>query len=1395
MTAASVTPGETFAAPRRSTSFEWRVRQAAVAMVLVALAFVQKPGKIVPDTKLDLVANPEGLLRRGVHLWDHLGAFGQLQNQGYGYLFPMGPFFWLGDVVGLPEWAVQRAWYALVLVVAFAGAVRLAEVLGVGSSLTQTVAGVAFAFSPRFLTTLGPISVEAWPSAVAPWVLVPLVWGATRGSPTRAAALSALAIACVGGVNAAAAAAVLPLPVLWLLSRSRGGRRTRMLLWWPLFTALGTFWWLVPLFLLGRYSPPFLDYIETARVTTFPTTVFDTLRGTAHWIPYIEPGWGAGRSLLSEPYLIIDTSVVLALGLMGLAHRWMPHRGFLVAGVMVGMLLVTAGHLGEVQGWIAEEVRRWLDGPLAPFRNVHKYDVVLRLPLILGLAHILAVGATARASTAGARHASGRSVQRVGIVLVAVVAVLGSAAPVLSGKLTSSGEFSGIPGYWSDTADWLAERDASTHALLVPGSSFGTYVWGRPGDEPMQALAHTPWAVRNAVPLAPPGNIRMLDAVETRLANGEGSAGLTQFLARAGVEYLVVRNDLVRSGDVPEAVLVHQALNDSPGIIRAADFGPDVGGGARLDDGDGPRVVANQGWQSVYPAVEIFRVSGAEAAVSSGAAPVVVGGPEDLLNLQDLDIVQQEPTVLAVDADPAVRPGRLILTDGLRKRATSFGRLHDNETQTLTAEDEREDESPAREYALGEGDRWTTVARFEGVAEVTASSSMSDVGGGAMAPQHNPFAAVDDDPETAWVSGFGDPRPWLELRFDRPVDPGRIEVRLDDAVGRDPRRLVVSSEQGRVASSPIEADDEGGVYLPDGLTDVLRIELARPSRTFGARLAIAEIRVPGLDVDRPLVLPEVPKRWGTPDTVVLTAAEGYRTGCVDVQGETRCAPGRSREGEDAGVLDRVVTLNARRNYPVQLWASPRPGDALDTLLQRDRFVSVSASSQTTLAPAGGPLAAVDGDAGTTWIADRDDTEPRLVVSWIGKRSVSELGLRLSGTVAAVPATKVELVSPDGRRTVRPGRDGRATFEELRTDRLEIRFVGWEGGNNLDYDGVAARLPVGVSEVDLPGVELLPLEMTENIRDWGCSSGPTLAVNGDTRRTALVGSARDLFRGEAVEARLCGGQTLELQEGENRVVAGEGAGVRADAVVFGVREAPTAAEVIPLDLRHVTPTHTVLDGVDDPDTRTIAMRENYNDGWRARLSSHTLVPLTIDGWQQGWEVVESGDVGTVDVTFAPGGVYRWSLLAGLCAGLLLLAIVLGLSRGTHLGGAARRRSDGRLPVLGTRPFNRRAAALLAVGATGLVSGTQGALLVVLVLALGSWGAVRTRLNLAPGMLTVPVAGAAAAYVLTPWGDPEGWAGAGSFAQLCATLALSLVLAVALLDPDRLPRRMKGRSTPQ
>ena len=64
---------------------------------------------------------------------------------------------------------------------------------------------------------------------------------------------------------------------------------------------------------------------------------------------------------------------------------------------------------------------------------------------------------------------------------------------------------------------------------------------------------------------------------------------------------------------------------------------------------------------------------------------------------------------------------------------------------------------------------------------------------------------------------------------------------------------------------------------------------------------------------------------------------------------------------------------------------------------------------------------------------------------------------------------------------------------------------------------------------------------------------------------------------------------------------------------------------------------------------------------------------------------------------------------------------------------------------------------------------------------------------PFLAALPLGAAAVLYATSPWGDPWGWAGSEVLPQFLAAAALALVLAAAL--GERLPRRMKGRSTTQ
>ncbi|PQP53001.1 hypothetical protein C6A88_04485, partial [Mycolicibacterium austroafricanum] len=152
------------------------------ATAALVLTFAQSPGQISPDTKLDLTANPQRFLARAFNLWNSELPFGQAQNQAYGYLFPHGTFFLAGDVLGVPGWVTQRLWWALLLVVGFWGMLRLAEALGIGSTTSRVIGALAYALSPRVLTTIGAISSETLPMMLAPWVLLPVVLVLQGGS-------------------------------------------------------------------------------------------------------------------------------------------------------------------------------------------------------------------------------------------------------------------------------------------------------------------------------------------------------------------------------------------------------------------------------------------------------------------------------------------------------------------------------------------------------------------------------------------------------------------------------------------------------------------------------------------------------------------------------------------------------------------------------------------------------------------------------------------------------------------------------------------------------------------------------------------------------------------------------------------------------------------------------------------------------------------------------------------------------------------------------------------------------------------------------------------------------------------------------------------------------------
>ncbi|WP_459963887.1 DUF3367 domain-containing protein, partial [Mycobacterium avium] len=712
-----------------------------VGVIALALTFAQSPGRISPDTKLDLTANPLRFLARATNLWNSELPFGQAQNQAYGYLFPHGTFFLIGHALGVPGWITQRLWWALLLTVGFWGLLRVAEALGIGSPGSRVIAAAAFALSPRVLTTLGSISSETLPMMLAPWVLLPTILALRATGPRSVRALAAqagVAVALMGAVNAIATVAGCLPAVIWWACHRPNRLWWRYTGWWLVALMLATLWWVVGLVMLRAISPPFLDFIESSGVTTQWSSLVEMLRGTDSWTPYVAPTATAGAPLVTGSAAVLGTCLVAAAGLAGLAGPTMPARGRLVTMLLVGVVLMAAGYSGGLGSPAAHAVQAFLDAGGAPLRNVHKLGSVIRIPIVLGVAQLLGripLPGSAPKSLWLSAFAHPERDKRVATAVVVLTALMVSTSLAWTGRLTPPGTFTAIPPYWQQTADWLTQHNTGSptpgRVLVAPGAPFATQVWGTSHDEPLQVLGASPWGVRDSIPLTPPQTIRALDSVQRLFAAGRPSLGLADTLARQGISYVVVRNDLdPDTSRSARPILVHRAVDGSPGLHKVAQFGAPVGPGTVAG------FVADSGLRPRYPAVEVYRVdAGGDAGtpyfVDTDRMARIDGGPEVLLRLDErrrlLGQPPLGPALLTADARAAGLPlpagSGVTVTDTPVARETDYGRVDQHSSAIRAPGDARHTYNRVPDYPVPGAD--PVLGAWTG-GRITVSSSASD---------------------------------------------------------------------------------------------------------------------------------------------------------------------------------------------------------------------------------------------------------------------------------------------------------------------------------------------------------------------------------------------------------------------------------------------------------------------------------------------------------------------------------------------------------------------------------------------------------------------------------------------------------------------------------------------
>ncbi len=1127
-----------------------------VWLLVLGIFLATDTGRMIFDTKLGVDIDAAGFYARLWPLWNPLDWLGTLQDQYIGYAIPMAPFFLAGQLLHLPVWVIERLWLSLLVAVGFWGIVRLARALNVGTDRSRLVAGAVFALWPTFTIVIGSTSAAALPGLLAPWAVLPLVAAARGRSPAAlAAARSGVAIMAMAGVNAVSTLTALVLPALYILTHTRGRQRVSLCLWWGAAVLAATAWWLIPLVLQGRYSFNFLPYVEQAATTTGTASATAFLRGSSNWTAYFNLGtpWlPAGWEIVTSPLAVLASAVAAATGLAGLARRDMPERRWLLTSAGLVTLVALAGYWGPLGGPLHSPVDQLLDGALAPFRSVYKLEPAVAVVLALGCAHALARCWQRTVAIPGRRRRTAA-----GIVTAPVVGLIlaGLALPYLTGQILQTGSFRQVPGYWYQVASYLAAHSPAQTALVVPADAHGQYDWGDPIDDPLESLASSPWAERALVPYGGAGSQVLLDTAETAIESGERVSGLASFLKRAGIRYVVVRNDLSPSalGYIPPQV-VHATLSMS-GFRRVAAFGPLITAAPPSSQVPWPPPRFQQ-----YPAVEVFQAARPAArpdspavALPVSATVLVNGGPDSLLQLTGQRVLRAgQPAVVA--GDPlAAAPSLWAVTDGQRRADNAFGLVNSNVSFTYAANEN----NPVDDPLGGAGQPPSqilpvpaaghqTVAVLSGAAQVTASSFGSWL---IQEPQADPANAFDGNPATSWVEGSAQTPvgQWIQITFSHPVTlPASIGVQLlSDSTSRSvANQLRVSTAAGSVTTTVAPVNSTQRLGDAPGPTKWLRITIVGASGVVAGNpgAGLRDVLIPGIRVTRYLQPAEDPAGQQAPSDVF-----SFQLQSPLVSGQASPVAGLP--------LARTFTTASTQQLAVKAVAQARPGPALEKLIgqltpagpakgatgkgvkrAREAALRVSATSTWDSDPNFGP-ANLFAPTGRPWIAGSADSVLRL--SWHGRRRISKLVLTPEPGLAA-PQT-VEVGSPVGLRLASIGAGGVVhVVPPLRTDVLYLTFPGEQQVAPVNpVTGLLSSPVFGLARLSVPALSGLRVAEPDPAARFTlrCGQGPAVSIDGLRYQSTVSGTISQLLRFGPLPVRLCTPQSAaDLPAGRHWLLA-------------------------------------------------------------------------------------------------------------------------------------------------------------------------------------------------------------------------------------------------------------------
>ncbi|HEY1278189.1 MAG TPA: alpha-(1-_3)-arabinofuranosyltransferase family protein [Acidimicrobiales bacterium] len=1240
-------------------------------------------GVVAADTKQYLYLDVGRYLRGASTLWDPSMFGGWVTHQTIGYLWPLGPWYWVMDRIGVPVWVAQRLWIGTLVFAAGTGILVLARLLRV--SWPGAVAAAAlYGLSPYLLGYVNRTSVLLSPWAGLGWMMATTILAARRGG-WRWPAAFALVVATVGGVNATALVLCGLAPVLWLahaawISHEIPVRRVlatagRI----AVLTVAASAWWIVALAVQARYGADVLAYSETVSAVSSTSLASEITRALGYWLFYggdIVGRWNSASTVyLENPGLIGLGFALAAVAVLAIVFvRWRD-RVWLAALVLVGLVVSVGAHPFDDPSPFGRLIKSSAENTLVlALRSSTRALPLLLVAFALGVGVALTAFAVQRPRPALYASAA--------VVVLAVVNLPtlwnGTYVDALLRRPAT------IPGYWQEAADALTANDDGSRALELPGAEFAAYRWGTTTDAILPGLTDRPTLTRDLLPLGSAGAMDLLNALDNRF-----QAGVVEPAAIAPVARLLGAGAIVYRGDTaferyrtprPEPTWSVYA-SGTPGLGPPTTFGtPTVNEPAvpMLDETalSDPRV-----GQPVPPAA-VVPVTDAQPVIrahDASAVTVVDGSGDGLVDAAAAGLLDNPGTVLQSGAFPdpaalraAVPAGApLIVTDTNRKRAEQWRGSQDTTGFTeapngpaLLVTDDADHRLP---LFPGTGTAFQTVALQEDGATAVASAYGEPT---AYRPEDRADQAVDGDVATAWkvadrAEAIGER---LRVTLPAPTDHLTVVQPHDRQYNRWITRLGVDAG-GRTTTVDLadasRTDAGQRIDLPAPATsvdlEVAATNTGRLANYFGIdAVGLAEVRADGVAPTREVVRPPQ-------DLLAALGADSPGHPLSYVLSRLRVDERNRWRDDPEQTIVRSIQVPTARPFTVSGSAHLTARLAPD-LVAADLFGTAPVATATSVLTGvitAGARSAVDGDPATSWQTAFDDANgAAITVHSPSPLTVDHLDLQvLNDGRHSVPRTLTAAM--DGQAPVRvdlpdvPEQPGPVavpvplpplTGQELTVtiDSVDARYT-----TDRRY-GDHVMLPVAIAELGVPGFVAPPLPATF---DTGCADG--LTVDGTAVPIRVRGETAAALAGGDLTVEGCG--PVSLTAGDHLVQTSLGS-IALDRIVLsspapgGEAAAPPAAPTV--RVRTNDRTHRVVD-VTAAAPVWLTLGEGFNEGWHASAGGHDLgSPRMVDGGFNGWLVPPAPGGGPVRVslTWEPQRTVDVGLLVSIVGGVVCLVLL-------------------------------------------------------------------------------------------------------------------------------------------